>query len=272
MARRRSAQSKSHRFRNQLVLNQWLINLLGVNPLQEYKLNGRVVRPFHVLAEPIRDARMEGLDEGNIHRFFTNLVNSEMFPQGKIGKLQLLGYEENIVRQTQRINENRQRPITWKYPQWLTLLFTEIYLDRYFNDRPGLLRGLNEYVDRFNQKWPDYAPVPAYTEDDLNKLCFQNATGSGKTLIMHVNLLQYQHYAKQAGKLNDLSRVILLTPNERLTDQHLGEFAESNVSADGMHPAPCIQPLYRSEPSRCAGDHQACRPGWSDHLCDAEPR
>jgi hypothetical protein len=29
-----------------------------------------------------------------------------------------------------------------------------------------------------------------YSEDDLNKLCFQNATGSGKTLLMHVSLLQ----------------------------------------------------------------------------------
>ena len=232
MARRQRSTLKPHHFRNKLVLNQWLISLLGVDPQQEYKFNGRLVRPFHVLAEPIRDARMEGLDESNIHRFFHNLVNSQMFPLGKIGRLQLLRYEENIVAHTQKINENRRRPITWKYPQWLTLLFTEIYLDRYFNDHDELLRDLNEYVDRFNQKWPDYAPVPAYTEDDLNKLCFQNATGSGKTLIMHVNLLQYQHYAKQAGRQNELSRVILLTPNERLSEQHLGEFADSNIAAE----------------------------------------
>jgi len=236
MARRRPSTGKTHHFRNKLVLNQWLISLLGVDPLREYKLDGRTVRPFHVLAEPIRDARMEGLDESNIHRFFHNLANSQMFPLGKIGKLQLLRYEENIVAHTQRINQNRMRPIVWKYPQWLTLLFVEIYLDRYFSDADGLLRELNEYVDRFNQKWPDYAPVPPYAEDDLNKLCFQNATGSGKTLIMHVNLLQYQHYAKQAGRQNDLSRVILLTPNERLSEQHLGEFADSSVAAERYVP------------------------------------
>jgi hypothetical protein len=233
MAKRRSNDGKKpHLFRNKLVLNQWLTGLLGVDPLQDHKINGRTVRPFHALAEPIRDARMEGLDESNVHRFFHNLVNSQMFPLGKIDKLQLLKYEENIVAHTQKINEKRTRPITWKYPQWLTLLFVEIYLDRYFTDRAGLLKDLNEYVDRFNQKWPDYAPMPAYTEDDLNKLCFQNATGSGKTLIMHVNLLQYQHYSKQAGKENELSRVILLTPNERLSEQHLAEFAASSVAVE----------------------------------------
>ncbi len=87
-------------------------------------------------------------------------------------------------------------------------------------------------MDRFNAKWAEYKPVPPYTEDDLNKLCFQNATGSDKTLIMHVNLLQYQHYARQAGRENDLSRVILLTPDERLSEQHLGDLAQSDIKAE----------------------------------------
>jgi hypothetical protein len=175
---------------------------------------------------------MEGLDESNIHRFFHNLVQAPLFPQAKIDRMQLLGYEENIVRHTQRINEKRTRPITWKYPQWLTLLFTEIYLDKYFNDRDGLLRELNVFVDAFNDRWSEYTDVPRYEADDLNKLCYQNATGSGKTLIMHVNLLQYQHYSRQAGREDELSRVILLTPNERLSEQHLGELAASGVAAE----------------------------------------
>lgn len=229
---KRAKGPKPHLFRNKLVLNQWLIGQLGVDPLQDHQINGRAVRPFHVLAEPLRDIRSEGLDESNIHRFFHNLVNSQMFPLGRIDKMRLLRYEENIVAHSQKINEKRTRPIVWKYPQWMTLLFVEVYLDRYFNDRPGLLRELNEHVDRFNQKWPDYDPVPAYTEDDLNKLCFQNATGSGKTLLMHVNILQYRHYARLAGKDNDLSRVILLTPNERLSDQHMKEFHGSSVAAE----------------------------------------
>ena len=149
-----------------------------------------------------------------------------------LSKEQLLIYEENIVRHTQTINENRHRPIVWKYFQWLTLLFVEIYLDRYFGNREGMLSEINTFVERFNRHYVDYADVPAYDEDDLNKLCLQNATGSGKTLAMHVNLLQYRHYAHRHGKDKDLSRVILLTPNERLSEQHIVEFRESGIVAD----------------------------------------
>lgn len=144
-----------------------------------------------------------------------------------MSKDQILLYEENIVRQTKTINEKRHRRIVWKYYQWLTLLFVEIYLDRFFSNREGLLNELNEFVERFNRHWNDYADVPFYNEDDLNKLCLQNATGSGKTLLMHVNLLQYRHYAKMHRKDKDLSRVILLTPNERLSEQHVSEFQDS---------------------------------------------
>ena len=232
MARRRSRGPKPHKFRNKLVLNQWLISLFGIDPLTEQLINGKAVRPIHVLVSPIKDPRMEGLDEQNIHKFFHNLVNHELFPLASIDKMQLLAYEENIVRHTQRINEKRERPITWKYYQWLTLLFAEIYLDRYFRDRDALLAEINGFVDRFNEHWTEYADVPAYTADDLNKLCLQNATGSGKTLIMHINLLQFQHYAKQVERDDELSRVILLTPNERLSEQHIAEMRQSAIASE----------------------------------------
>jgi len=237
MAPRRSRGPKPHKFMNKLLLNQWLISLFGIDPLVEQKNNGSVVRPFHKLAEPIRDPRMEGLDADNIHKFYHNLINSDMFwNEGarKLSKEQLLIYEENIVRHTQAINEKRHRPIVWKYYQWLTLLFVEIYLDRFFGNREGMLSELNAFVERFNLHWVDYADVPAYVEDDLNKLCLQNATGSGKTLAMHVNLLQYRHYAHRHGKDKDLSRVILLTPNERLSEQHIAEFRESNIATSNF--------------------------------------
>ena len=99
------------------------------------------------------------------------------------------------------------------------------------NDRDGLLRGLNEFVDAFNAHWSEFSGVPPYETDDLNKLCYQNATGSGKTLIMHVNLLQFQHYARQAGRQGDITGILLLTPNERLSDQHLNELGASGLHA-----------------------------------------
>ncbi len=230
---KRSRGPKEHAFKNRLLLNQWLISLFGIDPLVEKRLNGKKALPFHILADPLKRISRDGQDADNLHYFYHALINSNFFFDefSSISKSEILRYEENIVRHTQSINEKRFRSIKWKYYQWLSLLFVEVYLDRYFEDREGLLRDLNAFVESFNQRWPDYADVPPYLEDDLNKLCLQNATGSGKTLLMHVNLLQYRHYAMRHGKDKDLSRVILLTPNERLSEQHIAEFSESNISA-----------------------------------------
>lgn len=235
-ARKPSRGLKPRTFRNKLLLNQWLLSLFGIDPLADNTLRGRKLRPFHLLADPIKDPRLEGLDHDNLHHFYHALVNSNLFWNDlcALGKGQLLLYEENIVRHTRAINEKRRRPVVWKYYQWLTLLFVEIYLARFFGDRGGLLNDLNVFIERFNGRWFDYAYMPPYNEDELNKLCLQNATGSGKTLLMHVNLLQYRHYAAKHGKDKDLSRVILLTPNERLSGQHMVEFAESAIPAAGF--------------------------------------
>lgn len=232
MAKRKSKGPKQHKFRDKLLLNQWLISLFGIDPLQE---DGKE-RPFHKLAEPIRDSRLEGLDKDNLHNFYHALVNSNLFWDGgsELSKAQLLAYEENIVHHTQAINAKRHRPVTWKYYQWLSLLFVEIYLDRYFSDRKSLLAALNEYVDRFNSRWPEYSDMDYFNEDELNKLSLQNATGSGKTLLMHVNYMQYKHYSKKYGKEKDLSRVVLISPNERLSEQHIAEFSESNIGASNF--------------------------------------
>lgn len=233
MARKPTA-GKSHHFRNKLLLNQWLISLFGIDPLVEHRIGTRKVRPFHLLAEPIRNPALEGLDTDNLHHFYHELVRSNLFWNefSKVTKDQILVYEQNIVRHTQALNEKRHQPIVWKYFQWLTLLFTEIYLDKYFSDPRLLLKELNAYVDHFNQKWPEYADVLPFKKDDLNKVCLQNATGSGKTLLMHMHIRQFEHYAKQHGRLDSVSRTILITPNERLSRQHIGEFAESNLAAD----------------------------------------
>lgn len=236
MARRKTKGPQQHNFRNKLILNQWLISLFGVDPFAEHRDGTRIVRPFHVLAEPIRNPRLEGLDADNLHHFYHHLGDSPLFsytnprfnlPGFKITRDLLLQYEENIVRHTLAINSKRQIPVVWKYFQWLSLLFVEIYLDRFFSDREALLSDLNAFVERFNANYSGFLDVLPYTEDDLNKICLQNATGSGKTLLMHVNLLQYRHYAKLHNKENDLSRVILLTPNERLSEQHIDEFHAS---------------------------------------------
>lgn len=70
MAKRKNEGLRPLSFRNKLLLNQWLISLFGIDPLAEHKVNGKVVRPFHKLAEPIRDPRLEGLDKDNLHFFY----------------------------------------------------------------------------------------------------------------------------------------------------------------------------------------------------------
>ncbi len=49
---------------------------------------------------------------------------------------------------------------------------------------------------------------------------------------MHVNLLQYKHYLELHGKSRELNRIILLTPNEGLSKQHLLEFQAAGLDAD----------------------------------------
>ncbi len=212
-----------------LVLNQWLLSLFGVER-------------FEQLAEHLRDEKLEGLDENNVHRFHHALCLH--LPDDQRPELPdpvLLEYDQNIVRHTQRLNERRllrgEEPIVWKYFQYLALLFTEIYLDRYFRDAPALRLAINEQIQKYNEDKPDadkIAPLDETAEawSQLNKLAFWMATGSGKTLLMHANILQYQHYLEKHGRGRDLNRILLLTPNEGLSQQHLREFEAAGIDAE----------------------------------------
>lgn len=63
-----------------------------------------------------------------------------------------------------------------------------------------------------------------FSKHDLNKLAIWMATGSGKTLIMHLNYYQYLHYNTQA-----LDNILLITPNEGLSEQHENEMQVSGI-------------------------------------------
>ena len=121
--------------------------------------------------------------------------------------------------------------------QYLALLFTEIYLDRYFRDPKALRADLNARIEAYNADVAEADRIPHLDEageawTQLNKLAFWMATGSGKTLVMHVNILQYRHYLAKHGRGRDLNRIILLTPNEGLSQQHLAEFAAAGIEAE----------------------------------------
>ena len=214
-------------FAHKLVLNQWLLSLFNVKRFEE-------------LAENLRDEALEGLDENNIHRFHHELT-ARLFNLTQQPTELLLEYDQNIVRHTQRLNERRitrgDEPIVWKYFQYLTLLFSEIYLDRYFRDPKALLAALNAQVAAYNADKAEPDQIATFDEaaeawPQLNKLAFWMATGSGKTLLMHANILQYRHALARHGRHRELNRILLLTPNEGLSQQHLREFEAAGIAAE----------------------------------------
>ncbi len=221
MARARRQRAVRLKFDQKLVLFQWMLKLFEV-------------RSFEELAADLRDPALEGFDEENLSRYY-HALRARLFDRQRLSSDMLLAYDNNIVSHWQKITEQRNLegyPLYPKYFQYLSLLFAEIYLDRYFTDKDKLLEDLNSHVEQFNQGKADVNQVESYKLDDLNKLAFWSATGSGKTLLMHINILQYKHYLKLHNRQRDLNRIILLTPNEGLSIQHLGEFALSDMRAD----------------------------------------
>src|SRR5947209_6085539 len=57
----------------------------------------------------------------------------------------LLRYDENIIEHLSHINRQRQTKINLKYYQYLSLLFTEYYLDRYLDDKDSLCENLEQF-------------------------------------------------------------------------------------------------------------------------------
>ncbi|MBI4528428.1 MAG: DEAD/DEAH box helicase family protein [Deltaproteobacteria bacterium] len=216
-------------FNRKLVLHQWLLGLFGVER-------------FEQLAEHLRDESLEGMDENNVHRFHHALclhLPAEKRPE--LPDEVLLEHDQAIVSVTQRLNERRitrgEPPIVWKYFQYLALLFTEIYLDGYFRDSRTLLAALDARIAALNDGLDEADRIAPLDESadawpQLNKIAFWMATGSGKTLLMHAHILQYRRFLETHGRARDLNRIILLTPNEGLSQQHLTEFEKAGIEAE----------------------------------------
>ena len=216
-------------FDRKLVLYRWLLGLFGVER-------------FDQLAEHMRDEALEGLDENNIHRFHHALcLHLPVEKRPALPDELLLEHDQAIVAVTQRLNERRitrgEPPIVWKYFQYLALLFTEIYLDRYFRDPQVLLAALNKGIAAFNDGKDEGDRITALDRagdawPQLNKVAFWMATGSGKTFLMHAHILQYRRFLETHGRARELNRIILLTPNEGLSEQHLREFEKAGIEAE----------------------------------------
>lgn len=137
----------------------------------------------------------------------------------------LASYDDNIREHLREMNARRPEPITLRYFQHLSVLYTEIFLDWSFHRRAQMLRSLNGFVEKRNaDKLVGDPKDEIFSERDLAKLAFWMATGSGKTLIMHINYRQFLHYNTQP-----LDNILLITPNEGMSEQHIEEMTASNI-------------------------------------------
>ena len=126
MARaRQAAPAKKRTFHQELVLNRWVLSFFHGGTLAAIKTR-------------IADDRFEGLDDDGQSKFFHELTRG-LFDPNKVLEQDLRRYDLNIVGHWQAItvqrNQREGHALVMKYFQYLSLLFSELYLDWYFNKR-----------------------------------------------------------------------------------------------------------------------------------------
>lgn len=208
---------------DQLILFRYFLDRFGKNSLA-------------ALGGQMNSREYEGVGEGNNTYFFYEL-DSLLQRQGEAAKLSrdtLKEYDEHICRHVRQIGEKRGG-IKLKYFQYIACLFAEMYLDRYFLRREEFIAELNAYAGQVKTQSLGLIDMEPFTAANMNKLAFMCATGSGKTLIMHINILQFRHYLKKAKRIDphmEINKIIVLAPNEGMANQHLEELQLSHISAE----------------------------------------
>ncbi len=201
------------KLQNYLVLNKYLCSLFGFEDINDFR-------------RTLKDKK-EGINQDGKFYFTSVLQNldiDESFKQ----RLEL--YDEHIQEYLLHINENRDNPISLKYFQYVALMLTEIHLDRYFNEFDDYDDSLLKFVNDLNNKEGKIGKYqyPYRTEESLRKLAYWSATGSGKTIIMHINYLQILKYIERSNE-HDYDNILLITPNEGLSKQHIEELDISSI-------------------------------------------
>lgn len=206
-------------FHDHLILNRWLLSLFHKKDLATLKAQ-------------MGGDEYEGEANDGQSGFFHQLTGVLFFGEGSaLSENDLRRYDLNVLHHWRQITQKRNKiyhqELKLKYFQYLSLIFTEIYLDWYFNRRDALLEALNEQLEQYQNETGKAAEKFApYQAEDLNMTAFWNATGSGKTLLMHVNILQYLEYADKKP-----DKIIVLTPREGLSRQHVADLALSGFGA-----------------------------------------
>ncbi len=199
------------RLEQRMSLLAWLQSRLGYNSTS------------HLLSD-IKEAD-EGFDsDGRSHAHARLAARATQMQEITVSDMER--YDDNIRDHLAAMNAGRSQPITLRYFQYMAALCAEIFLDRYFNSQDILLGSLNEFVDSLNSNRHASDRVDRFERSDLKKLAFWMATGSGKTLLMHINYRQFLHY-----NCKPLDSILLITPNEGLSQQHIAEMEASGIPA-----------------------------------------
>ena len=208
------------RLEQSLVLNRYFHSLFGARGLEELK------QPLNV---------QEG-SAGDGQSYFYGALLGRVRDERLRAKLK--DYDVRVMGYEARLSRSRE-PLSFKYFQYLALLYTETFLDFLTDDPQGFVLRLNSFLDRLKREEISLKDVPAFTVEDLRRFAFFMATGSGKTLLLHVNLWQILYYLERGRHPEALVRrpdhrrefdcIVLVTPNEGLSHQHIREFALSGI-------------------------------------------
>lgn len=199
------------RLEDRLLLARFIASKLGINKLSE-------IKDFIDIPEEF-DA------EGRSHMFHAILIR----PGNTIPEDKLKEYDDNIRKHFKNWKKRRKQNFTLKYFQYLSLLFTEIFLDNYFQNPNQFLEQINNWI---LQKAEELGSGVTYDDvfSSINKIAYWMATGSGKTMIMNINYWQFMHYNRGPHKI-DYENIILITPSDEMTNQHLEELKTSGIPA-----------------------------------------
>ncbi len=195
------------RIEKYLILNKYFLSLFGVKDFMDLQLKLKNVK--------------EGTDSDGRTHFVNVLIGLEGL---KINEDDLLRYDKNIQEYERKVNYRRGN-VSLKYFQYLAVLFTEIFLDNLKNNKQLFLYELNEFLQKYEDKDVKNL-IGSFTEEDLKKLAFWMATGSGKTLIAHINYYQFFKY-----NIFSPDNILFITPNEGLSKQHYEELIKSDIPA-----------------------------------------
>ena len=195
------------RLERRLLLLNWLHSLFGYEQTSE-------------VLKDLRDVP-EGFDSSG--RSYLTLRLASRGDRLQISDSDLARYDANIRGYISRLNQRRDERITLRYFQYLAALYVEIFLDGSTTRPQGMLQSLNGFCSRLS---PTLGAIetPIFSARDLRKVALWMATGSGKTIILHINYMQYLSYSTDT-----LDNILLISPNEGMSQQHIDEMLLSGL-------------------------------------------